>query len=330
MNKIIFPQEICQLAKWYEKGILRFDQYNQGPRKWNLLQKSLLVHSILADYPIPALCLVKKNGGTAYQTLDGKQRCTAIFEYIKGEYGLHASTPSVFIGGNEIELANQTFDAMSEECKKLIMGFRFVIYVIEDAIDEEMEEMSARLNVNVPLPLIQKARTEMGTELEKWTREITQLSFFQHAIPFSLAQARHESEMEVLLKSMLLMDAKDRGYEYKELSMREVIKYCRNIRGNYVKERRKEIQCIVEYMSDVFKERHKFLKKVNIPIVFIMADIAMQNDIAPSDFKSFIDSFAGSVCAAYDKNTGSGNINKVETEGRLIAMFQEFIKYFRM
>lgn len=332
MNKATLPQGIRQLAKWYEKGTLKFDlPIQRASGQWSLLQKSLLVHSILADYPIPALYLVKyKDNETTYQALDGKQRCTSIFEFIHGEYALHASTPNVTIEGTEYELANKLFEELSEDLKDLINGFRFTIYALENATDEEIEEAFARLNASVPLTLIQKARTEMGTDLARWTREMTQLPFFQHAIPLTLAQARRESELEILLQSMLLMDAKDEGYEYKAISMREVMKYCRDIRDTYADERKKIILCIVEYLSDAFAEKHKFLKKTNVPMVFIMADLAMQNDIAPPDFKTFIDNFGGSICVDYDVNMGSGNIKRAKTEGRLLAMFHEFVRYFKI
>ena len=332
MNKATLPQGIRQLAKWYEKGTLKFDlPIQRASGQWSLLQKSLLVHSILADYPIPALYLVKyKDNETTYQALDGKQRCTSIFEFIHGEYALHASTPNVTIEETEYELANKLFEELSEDLKDLINGFRFTIYALENATDEEIEEAFARLNASVPLTLIQKARTEMGTDLARWTREMTQLPFFQHAIPLTLAQARRESELEILLQSMLLMDAKDEGYEYKAISMREVMKYCRDIRDAYADERKKIILCIVEYLSDAFAEKHKFLKKTNVPMVFIMADLAMQNDIAPPDFKTFIDNFGGSICVDYDVNMGSGNIKRAKTEGRLLAMFHEFVRYFKI
>lgn len=332
MNKATLPQGIRQLAKWYEKGTLKFDlPIQRASGQWSLLQKSLLVHSILADYPIPALYLVRyKDNETTYQALDGKQRCTSIFEFIHGEYALHASTPNVTIEGTEYELANKLFEELSEDLKDLINGFRFTIYALENATDEEIEEAFARLNASVPLTLIQKARTEMGTDLARWTREMTQLPFFQHAIPLTLAQARRESELEILLQSMLLMDAKDEGYEYKAISMREVMKYCRDIRDTYADERKKIILCIVEYLSDAFAEKHKFLKKTNVPMVFIMADLAMQNNIPPSDFKAFIDNFGGSICVDYDVNMGSGNIKRAKTEGRLLAMFHEFVRYFKI
>lgn len=170
----------------------------------------------------------------------------------------------------------------------------------------------------------------MGTELAEWTRKVSQCNFLQHGISLTTAQARRESDLEILLQSMLLTDAKDSNYNYKAISMREVMKYCKEIRGNYADSRREEITSTLDYLSEAFTEKHKFLKKSNVPMVFIMGNLAMQKDIKPSDFKPFVDSFAGSECVDYEVNTGSGNIKRVKTEGRLVAMFKSFKDYFEL
>lgn len=334
MEKTTVPQGVRVLAKWHEKNTLRFDlPIQRASGQWSLMQKSLLIHSILADFPIPPLYLVKRTeeeNSTVYQALDGKQRCTSIFEFIGGEYSLHASTPSVTVEGTEYELANKKFEDLSDECRDLILGFRFTIYALENATDEEIEEVFARLNASTPLTLIQKSRTEMGTELAEWTRKASQCDFLQHGVSLTTAQARRESELEILLQSMLLTDAKDSDYDYKAISMREVMKYCKDIRGNYAENQREQIMSTLDYLSEAFVEKHKFLKKSNVPMVFIMGNLAMQKDIKPSDFKTFIDSFAGSECLEYEVNTGSGNIKRIKTEGRLMAMFKCFKDYFKL
>lgn len=334
MQKTTLPQGIRKLKAWAEKDTLRFDlPIQRASGQWNVLQKSLLVHSILADFPVPPLYLIKyklEDSDTTYQALDGKQRCTSLFEFISGDYQLHASTPPVIVEGTEYDLANMQFDDLSEECKDTILGFRFTIYVLEDATDEEIEEAFARLNASTPLTLIQKARTEMGTELAQWTKEMTQFPFFTQAVSFTLAQARRESELEVLLQSMLLMDAKEEGYNYKAISMREVMKYCHDIRGNYTDQKKGAIQCIIEYLSDAFPEKHRFLKKSNVPMVFIMADLAMGQGIEPAKFKEFLDDFAEDVSLEYEENMGSGNIKRVKTEGRLLAIYDRLKEYFKI
>ena len=170
----------------------------------------------------------------------------------------------------------------------------------------------------------------MGTELATWTREITCSPFFQNSVPMTLAQARRESELEILLQSMLLLDARHQNYDYKAISMREVTKYCKEIRGNYTKEKRELISKIVTFLTDAFPQKTKFLKKTNAVMVFLMADIALENNITPKDFNAFIQYFSENIPFEYEENTGAGNIKRTKTEGRLKAMQDSMEKYFKL
>lgn len=99
MQKSNLPQGVRTLEKWYSTNTLKFDlPIQRASGQWSPLQKSLLIHSLLADFPVPPLYFIKykgKDDNVTYQALDGKQRCTSIFEFISGDYKLHASTPKV-------------------------------------------------------------------------------------------------------------------------------------------------------------------------------------------------------------------------------------------
>lgn len=332
MNKTTLPLGICQLKNRTEKGTFRFDlPIQRASGQWSVLQKSLLIHSILADFPVPPLYFIKYKDGeseTIYQALDGKQRCTGIFEFIDGGFALHTGTPSVSMEGFTLDLANMKFEDLSEECRDAILGFRFTVYVLEDATDEEIEEAFFRLNVTMPLKTIQKARTVMGTDLASWVKGITDMPFFTQAVSLTLAQARRESELEAVLQSMLLMDAKEEGYNYKAISMAEVMKYCRYIRNTFTDKQKGIIQCLTEYLSEAFPEKHKFLKKSNVPMVFVISDLAMSQGVSPQEYRAFIDDFAENIPPEYQENMGSGNIKRAKTEGRLMAMFESMKEYF--
>ena len=333
MQKSELPEGVRTLRTWYNTKTLRFDlPIQRAAGQWSQLQKSLLVHSLLANFPVPPLYFIKYKEGSSvtYQALDGKQRCTSLFEYTNGHYKLHSSTPDVVINGKPVELAGKEFQDLSDEVKDLILGYRFTIYLLEDATDDEIEEVFARLNNSSPLTLIQKARTEMGSELATWTRDITCAPFFQNSVPMTLAQARRESELEILLQSMLLIDARHQNYDYKAISMREVTKYCKEIRGNYPTEKRDFIRKIVNFLTDAFPQQTKFLKKTNAVMVFLMADIALEHKITPKDFNAFIMYFSENIPLEYEENTGAGNIKRTKTEGRLKAMQNSMEKYFKL
>jgi hypothetical protein len=113
MLKSTLPQGVKTLMSWANKEPLTFDNpVQRSGSQWSLLQKSLLIHSMLAAYPTPSLYLIKakdEQKGTIYDCLDGKQRLTSVFDFISGEYALHASTPEVELEGTTYDLANLEF-----------------------------------------------------------------------------------------------------------------------------------------------------------------------------------------------------------------------------
>ena len=333
MNKSTLPVGIKTLIGWKNKGTLTFDNpIQRSGSQWTLLQKSLLIHSILMGYPVPNCYFLKsknENGDTVYDCLDAKQRLTSIFDFAEGKYELHSATPACTFDGCDYDLANLSFDELADDLKDEILGCRLSIFCLEECTDEEVEEIFARLNNSTPLSPIQKCRSVMSTELARWTKEICKMDFFQHSIGLTVAQLRREADLEVLLQSMLLLDSRHEGYdEWKGISTAEVTKYCKYIRGKYNDDKKLMIMEIFEYLGKAFKEQHKFLKKSNIPMVVVLSKLALENNIEPENFKVFIDSFSNSVCVDYETNTGSGNVKRVKTEGRLVAIATAFADYF--
>lgn len=335
MYKSTLPQGVRTLLSWLERGTLSLDaDIQRSIGQWNNLQQSLLVHSILAGYPIPPIYLRKVKDGdtTKYLSLEGNQRLSTLAQFCSEEsFALNSATPEVVVDDVTYDLANLTFHELSEECKDAILGFRFTIYCIEDATDEEIAEIFARLNNSTPLTKIQQCRGVLGFEISRWCREMNEMPFFNQALSLSAAQARREATLEILLQSMLLLDARHEGYEYKGISANDVAKYCQHIKeAGYNDDKMFMILEIVDYLSEAFETKHKWLKKTNVPMVFVLAKCALENGISSEDFKSFIDSFSNAVCPEYEMNTGSGNVKRGKTEGRLKAIASVFEDYFHL
>ena len=56
---------------------------------------------------------------------------------------------------------------------------------------------------------------------------------------------------------------------------------------------------IVDYLYKSFPEKHKFLKKSNIPMVMVLSKLALENNISPENFKKFVDYFSGDISEEY-------------------------------
>jgi len=77
---------IANFYEGFELGKYNFDPPYQRRSLWTDDKKSFLIDSILKNYPIPPIFLHQKiddtSGKTKYDVIDGKQRLTAIIEFI--------------------------------------------------------------------------------------------------------------------------------------------------------------------------------------------------------------------------------------------------------
>lgn len=335
MNRSTLPTGLKTLKGWADKNTLRFDlpiQRNSG--MWNNLQKSMLVYAILNEYPIPSLYLAKykDENGTTYQAIDGKQRCTSLFEFINGEYALHPKTPPVTVDDTVFDLAGLFFEELSDECKDALLGFRFTIYCLEDATDEQIEEIFELINNSTPLSTIQKSKPKIGTELSIFLRGVLELSFWQESVNLTVAQMRREDNLLMLLQSALLLEASVTNYSYKSISAAECLKFCEYLHDNMSDRLKEELETLTIYLSDGFvgKGSIKYLRKNNVPVIFCVAKLAVEKGIEIQSYKAFLDDFFTTENEAYKEYSGSGNVKRVNTQGRLSELTKAFIQYYKL
>ena len=321
------------------KETLNFDHpIQRQSAQWTNLQQSLLVHSILANYPVPAVYVEKTDSAETddkgkaiykYSVLDGKQRMTTVFSFINGEYALNEETPAAEIEGETYELAGKTFEELDEDVRQELLRFKFSIFAFEDATDDEIEEIFFRLNNSTPLSKPQKARPLMGTENARFINSILTGGFFTEKCNFSKLQLRKSDDMCTLLQSMMLLDHKYNDYEYASISADEVMRYSAAIKCNYSEDQKKLLLEIIDYLDESFDQKEKMLKKINIPMVVLMADIAMKKDIEPNEFHDWFLYFFVS-CKDYSQYCSSGSIKKEKVLGRLTTMEAHFTKHFKL
>lgn len=321
------------------KETLNFDHpIQRQSAQWTNLQQSLLVHSILANYPVPAVYVEKTDSAETddkgkaiykYSVLDGKQRMTTVFSFINGEYALNEETPTAEIEGETYELAGKTFEELDEDVRQELLRFKFSIFAFEDATDDEIEEIFFRLNNSTPLSKPQKARPLMGTENARFINSILTGSFFTEKCNFSKLQLRKSDDMCTLLQSMMLLDHKYNDYEYASISADEVMRYSAAIKGNYSEEQKDLLLEIIDYLDEAFDEKEKMLKKINIPMVVLMADVAIKEEIEPNEFHDWFLYFFVSN-KEYSQYCSSGSIKKEKVLGRLTTMEAHFTKHFKL
>lgn len=182
LKKASIPWKVSQISKMIDKGNISFDNIVQRSYVWEQERKSRLVESILLGYPIPSV--YAKKGENEYDVLDGKQRLSALADFVSDRYSLIGL--DLFLLGEEplsdsIEYSDDelkdfdNFDQESESgmvhvdgkvyfdlnkkrfsdlplyIRNTISNFKMSVYYFDDLTMEEEREMFKRLNAGKPL-----------------------------------------------------------------------------------------------------------------------------------------------------------------------------------
>jgi hypothetical protein len=108
---------------------------------WLDPQKSSLIDTILHGYPVPELYmqdLIDSKGNERHFVVDGQQRIRACMEFVDGEFELDKDESPRY--------AEMTFDDLSDEDKKKVWGYPFIVRLMPDIPEDEMRDIFKRIN----------------------------------------------------------------------------------------------------------------------------------------------------------------------------------------
>src|SRR5439155_5555849 len=132
--------------------------YQRGP-VWSESKKQLLIDSILRGMDVPKLYLRStEKGPYNYEIIDGKQRLTAVWEFLRGNYVLSKEADPI----DRHEIAGKNFDGLSDDLQDTFCGYPLSVVIISQATDEEIEEMFLRLNNGETLRAAEKRNAMPG------------------------------------------------------------------------------------------------------------------------------------------------------------------------
>ena len=204
---------IKQIAKSIEKGTIVFDNAVQRGYVWDNDRKSLLVHSVLEDYPIPPFYSAKIDG--IYSMLDGKQRLNALVDFVNGKFEL-SNLPEIAYDDEEepeININGLDFAGLPEDFQIKILGFYPTLYYYEDITDDEINEMFFRLNNGKPLTAIELTRVK-AKSMEK-IKELSKHELFTSTLT-EKAINKYTNE-DITIKSWAMLYTENANLETKNI-----------------------------------------------------------------------------------------------------------------
>lgn len=149
------------LVNQMEKGKVNYDNAVQRSLVWDIEKKSLLIHSMIYGYAIPAMYFTRDESGV-YVSLDGKQRSNTISEYLHDEFALSTDTPAVVDDNGCMEdVSGLYFSQLPEWARDRIKDYNLTIYYYEGMTEAEVRELFRRMNNGKPLSAIELTRANV-------------------------------------------------------------------------------------------------------------------------------------------------------------------------
>lgn len=111
------PVSVFQLKRKYDKPapLLKLDPDFQRESVWNEKQKSELIESILMGIPLP-LIYVKEDSDGVYIIVDGRQRLTALFDFMNDKFKLKKLNVLPYLNGKKFSEIEQRQQNKIEDC----------------------------------------------------------------------------------------------------------------------------------------------------------------------------------------------------------------------
>jgi hypothetical protein len=327
-----------QLSKMMEKCSITFDNTVQRKPCWDDDRKSLLIHSMMTNFPIPPMYAAKDENG--YSMLDGLQRSTTISEYLNNSFAL-INVPEVETeSGEDIEVTGKTFDQLPEELQDNIKDYSLTIYYFDGITQDEIAELFYRLNNGKSLSAIEISRIK-AKSLEV-IKAIGNHELFTSALT-QKALDKYTNE-DLVVKAWMLTNTQNPSFETKvlrpmmetmditEAQAEALSKAFTRILDTY--------KVITADVSDekVNKENAKIGKRVITRTHLLsLVPVALQSvdgRISIEAFAQFVKGFfsgkkSATINESYNAAAGSGSAKADNVKLRITAITNAYKAYFK-
>lgn len=186
-----------QAASWFldqnSARKLDLDPPYQRRSVWNDEYKQFFIDSIIRNYPAPTIFLqaeVSPDHPTIYHVIDGKQRLTALFEFVDDTFQTPDSLDDVNLGG-------YYYSELPEDVKIAILEYSFAVENISNASPTELDQAFDRLNRNVARLNKQELRhARYGGEFIKKVENLAEHPFWSQLGIATPARIRRMTDVE--------------------------------------------------------------------------------------------------------------------------------------
>lgn len=331
---------VVSIARKMDKHILRFDHPLQREAdQWSPAMKGNLISDILQGNPVPPLIFAEQvvNDVAIVWNLDGKQKCTNMYIYMKDGYKVSKNIRRWLITyqaavvdskGNpvydrnkfpvyerrEFDIRGKKFSELPEELQEKFTDYSFKITQYINCSGEDIAYHIARYNDGKPMSASQKGITRVGEEFAQMVKAISNMPFFREQGGYKVSEFRNGTIYRVVIESVMAANFIG-NWKKKQEDMCEFIREhasCadfenfENLVGRLERVIRQEV-------SDMFDSRDSFLW-------FALFSRFIKGGMEDGKFIDFMEEFASSLHSKKIDGVSFDDLNTKATKDKNVVI----------
>ena len=267
----------------------------QREEVWPDEKKRLLIDTILRGWHLPKFYFRKSDDG-GFECVDGQQRLSAIFSFFEDSLTLTE--------GAARRMDATVYSQLSDDDSDAFDDFEIEIEEIEDASDDELEELFKRLQLGTPLNTAEKINAIRG-DLRDFYHDMVTKPFFAQRIGIKNTRYTH---FETVVK-WVFVEARGIQPQMRYLQLESLLNDNRRFsRSSDVAVR---VSGAIDFLGKAFPVECKVVRnRANALSVCMLASRvhAQGLDASTSLFQDFVQTFFGQLSAEVQR--GSGAVDK--------------------
>ncbi|WP_339950796.1 DUF262 domain-containing protein [uncultured Albimonas sp.] len=286
--------------------------YQRESGAWSADKKKLFIDSLINGFDIPKVYLHDLRGqGGAYQyaAVDGKQRLSTLLEFLAGGFPL--SDDFVYLGDDDPVSAGQKYTEFSEMWRETFKSILIDIVLIQQADEQDIEDLFSRLNNGEPLNAAEK-RNAFGGDMAQLVREIATHKFFEKKLAFGNKRYSHyEVAAKLLRLEKSRMDGGSGPCDLKKKFLDSMVKDNKKMGATERQTLYQNCAKNLDYLCKIFEDRDQNLSKQSNPQMVYFTALGLKSDYNAADIDGRLQEFFPAFSAARVENN-----QKTEEEGR--------------
>lgn len=188
--------------------------YHKLQRKegqWKKEERSLLIDSLLRNYPINPTYAVKDNN--VLSIIDGIQRLSTVRDYLDNEFSLSKTIDPITLTVNtdkgkvekEFIIAGKKFKKLDKEIQDLLLSSELQVYEISNYTEKEVREIFKRQNSGKSLNNSQLRSVISTDEMSEIIYDLTLHPFLDNVLGDT--QKKKDLDKDLIIETLMLIES---------------------------------------------------------------------------------------------------------------------------